>query len=87
VINSENYETEEFVGDARVKRPRQEDQGDWQWKKVDDSYSPSKIQFSEISGPIQSIKCALEAFKLYFDNSIMITTVAEENPYVVKFSK
>jgi hypothetical protein len=36
VINSENKETEEALGDTREKRPQLE-QGDWQWEKVDDS--------------------------------------------------
>jgi hypothetical protein len=34
-INSENEETEEVVSDARAKRPRLEDQGEWHWEKVD----------------------------------------------------
>jgi hypothetical protein len=66
VINPEIQENEEFMGNPRAKRPRHEDLGNWQWKKVEDSYCPSKIQFSEISSPIHSVKCALEALKLYF---------------------
>jgi hypothetical protein len=27
-------ETEEFMGNARAKSPREEDLGNWQWKKL-----------------------------------------------------
>jgi hypothetical protein len=75
VMNSKIKETEEALGDARAKRPRLEKQSDWQWEKVDDSKCSSKIQFSENSGPIKSVRSESEAFKLYFDDLIMDTTV------------
>jgi hypothetical protein len=57
MIHSENGEIKkELVSDARVKRPRLEYQGDWQWDK-DDSYYRSKIQFSDIISPIVCQKC------------------------------
>jgi hypothetical protein len=66
-INSENEESEEELRcAARVKRPTLEYQGDWQWGKVDNSYCPSKIQFSEISGPTQSVRSALKGFQIIF---------------------
>jgi hypothetical protein len=68
-INSEDKGTEEesVSESARMKRPRLEKQGEWQWGKVSQSYSPRKIPFSEISGPVQCVRSASEAFKLYFE--------------------
>jgi hypothetical protein len=88
-INSEDEGTEEESASASVgvKRSRLENQCDWQWEKVDESYFPSKIQFSEISGPVQSVRSASEAFKLYFDDSIMGIIVTETNRYAVQFIK
>lgn len=40
-------------------------------RNVDNSYRTAKIQFSENSGRIKSVRSASEAFKLYFDASIM----------------
>jgi hypothetical protein len=53
--------------------------------KVDGSYHPSKIQFSENTNLIQSVISALEAFKPHFDISVMDITVTETNLCTVKF--
>jgi hypothetical protein len=85
-INLENEESEEeLMCAARVQRPTLEYQGDWQWGKVDSSYRPSKIRFSEISSPIQPVRSASKAFKLYFDDSIKGTVVIETNWHAVNF--
>lgn len=52
---------------------------------VDGCYCPNKMQFSRNSGPLKSVRCVLEAFKLYFDDSTMDILVAERNQYNVKF--
>jgi hypothetical protein len=78
VINSEYKQIEEALGDTREKRPRLE-QVYWQWEKVYDSYCPRRIQFSENSSPVKSVRSASEAFKLYFDNLIMNITDTETN--------
>jgi hypothetical protein len=79
-LNSKNEETEEeLVRDARTKRPRLQQQSNMQWENVDDSYCPSKIQFSKNSGPIKSVRSASEAFNLYSDDPIMDTIVTETN--------
>jgi hypothetical protein len=36
-------------------------------KKVDNSYRPNNIQFSENCGPVRSVRSALEPLKSYFD--------------------
>jgi hypothetical protein len=76
-VKSENEGTEEesVCETARVKRPRLEGQGDWQWEKVDQSYFPSKIPFSEISGRVHFVRSASEAFKLYFDTIIYLLDI------------
>jgi hypothetical protein len=56
VINPDIQETEEFIGNARAKRPREEALGNLQWKRVEDSQCPSKIHFSDISSPIKASK-------------------------------
>jgi hypothetical protein len=58
-----------------------EQQCAWQWEKVDGSYHPSKIQFSENSGPAKSVSSAEGAVKLYFDDSIMDIIAIETNEY------
>jgi hypothetical protein len=51
-MNSENEDTEEeSVTDARAVRPRLEDQGEWHWEKVYESYCHIKIPFSETIAP------------------------------------
>jgi hypothetical protein len=62
-IHSENLTNEDqLVSCAWLKRPRLEDQCEGQWGNVK-SYCPSKIPFSEISGPVPSVRNVLEAFK------------------------
>jgi hypothetical protein len=51
-MNSENEETEEeSVKDERAVRSKLEDQDEWHWKKVYESYRLIKIPFSETMAP------------------------------------
>jgi hypothetical protein len=67
-VNSEEEGTEEDVmsESARVKWPRLDDQGDWQWKKVDQSYFPRKIPFSEINDPRTVYQKCIGGFQVIF---------------------
>jgi hypothetical protein len=67
---------------ARVKWPRFEDQGDWQWEKLDQLTFLEKFYFLKSMAPVQSVRNASEAFKFYFDDYIMSVIVTEINVYM-----
>jgi hypothetical protein len=50
---------EETLGDARMKRPRLEEQWDWQHEEVASLYRPTKTQFPKNGGPIKSVHLKL----------------------------
>lgn len=62
-------------------------QSDWQWENVYESYCLTEILFSEISGPVQSVRSAFKALKLYPGDSIMDTILTEANQYAAKFTE
>jgi hypothetical protein len=56
-MNLANGESEEeSVRDARAMRPRLEDQCEWHWEKIYESYCPIKIQFSETMAPYSLVE-------------------------------
>jgi hypothetical protein len=77
VINSKNEETEALVSDARAKRPRLEDLGDWQLENFYNFCCHNNNQLSEIGVSVQSARSASEAFNMYFDDFITGATVTE----------
>jgi hypothetical protein len=87
-LNSEIKKIEEeTVGDAKIKSLRLGQYGDCQWKNHYDSYCFHKIQLSENSGLVTSVRSASYAFQLYFDDLINYGcySYTETNWYATKF--
>jgi hypothetical protein len=53
--------------------------------KLDNFYVANKIPFSGNRGHLSQVTCASEAFKLFFDETIMGTIVQETNHYATDF--
>jgi hypothetical protein len=82
-VSSDSDAEANDAGNLGTKRARL--QSNWKWAKVNNNFSPNKIQFSGEQGPLHQVETTIDAFKLFFDLTLMTTIVNETNRYAKYF--